>query len=69
MSDGVFRPLRRYRQNLPVEQRRKLIKDHIRARDAYRRAVEEGLRDHEELIRLGLIPADPNESEQSSLIG
>jgi hypothetical protein len=42
----------------------KLIKDYIRARDAHRRAIEEGRRDHEELIRLSLIPADPDKPEQ-----
>jgi hypothetical protein len=58
LSNSVFSPHGRFHQYLTPEQRRKLIRDYIRARDAYRRAIEEGRRDHQELVRLGLIPAD-----------
>jgi hypothetical protein len=64
LSNGVFRPPSWLRQYISPEQRRKLIKDYIRAGDAYRRASEEGRWEGEELIRLGLIPADPKKSEQ-----
>ena len=46
------------------EQRSKLIRDYVRARDAYRRALEEGRRDREELIRLGLIAAADENPER-----
>jgi Spy/CpxP family protein refolding chaperone len=46
------------------EERKKLIDDYIRARDAYRRAVEEGRRDYEELVKAGLIDADHGKSEK-----
>jgi hypothetical protein len=42
----------------------KLIKDYIRARDDYRRAVAEGRRDYAELVRRGLLPGDLRKSEQ-----
>jgi hypothetical protein len=58
LSNNLFSRAPRYRQYITPEQRRKLIKDYIRARDAYRRGLEEARRDHEELVRLGLIPAD-----------
>jgi Spy/CpxP family protein refolding chaperone len=64
LSNGVFRPPPWLRRYIGPEQRRKLIKDYIRARDAYRRAIEEERRDYQELIRLGLICADPKKSEQ-----
>ena len=63
MYNDVFRPRRGYRQ-YQLMSKVKLIKDYIRARDAHRRAIEEGRRDHEELIRLSLIPADPDKPEQ-----
>jgi hypothetical protein len=43
-------------------ERKKLIDDYIRARDAYRRAVEEGRREYEELVKAGLITADAGKS-------
>ena len=63
MSSNVFSTRRRPRQYLTPAQRSKLIRDYIRARDSYRRALEEERRDREELIKLGLIDADEN-SEQ-----
>jgi Spy/CpxP family protein refolding chaperone len=63
LSNNVFSPGRRYRQYITPEQRQKMIKDYIRARAAYRRSLEEGRRDHQELVRLGLIRAD-SKSEQ-----
>ena len=64
MSDGAFMPRRPYRQHLTDEQQRKLIKNYIRACEAYPRAIEEGRRDHEQLIALGLVTAEPDKSEQ-----
>jgi hypothetical protein len=43
--------------------RRKLIADYIRARDDYRRSLGKMRKDREEFIRLGLIPADENDSD------
>jgi hypothetical protein len=64
LPNNVFSAQRRPRQYLTPEQRSKLIRDYIRARDAYRRALEEGPRDREELIRLGLIDADDDNSDE-----
>jgi Spy/CpxP family protein refolding chaperone len=61
LSSNVFSTRRRPRQYLTPEQRSKLIRDYVRARDAYRHALEEERRDREELIRLGLIDADENQ--------
>jgi hypothetical protein len=63
LSSNLFSARRRPRQYLTPEQRSKLIRDYVRARDAYRRALEEARQDREELIRLGLIADDEN-SEQ-----
>ena len=49
---------------MSVRERQKLIKDYVRARDAYRRAVEEGQREHAELVEAGLIEADHGQSEE-----
>jgi len=64
LPNDVFSTRRRSRQCLTYEQRSKLIRDYVRARDAYRRALEEERRDREELIRLGLIDADDKNPEQ-----
>jgi len=45
-------------------EREKLIRDYIRARDDYRRAVAEARRDYDELVRRGLLPGDDGKSEQ-----
>jgi hypothetical protein len=45
-------------------ERDKLIKDYIRARDNYRRAVVVERRAYEELVRQGLLPDDDRKSEQ-----
>ena len=60
LISNVFSTRRRPRKYLTPEQRTKLIRDYVRARDAYRRALEEARQDREELIRLGLIDADEN---------
>jgi hypothetical protein len=45
-------------------EREKLIKDYIRARDNYRRAIAKERRAYEELVRQGLLPDDAGKSEQ-----
>jgi hypothetical protein len=45
-------------------ERQKLIRDYIRARDDYRKAVAEARRDYDELVRRGLLPSDDGKSEQ-----
>jgi hypothetical protein len=44
-------------------QQQKLISDYIRSRDDYRRSLEKIRKAKEEFIRLGLIPADENDSD------
>ena len=44
-------------------EREKLIKDYIRARDNYRRAIAKERRAYEELVTRGLMP-DDEKSEQ-----
>ena len=48
---------------MSARDREKLIRDYIRARDIYRKAVIESRRAYEELVRRGLI-ADDNESSE-----
>jgi hypothetical protein len=49
---------------MSARDREKLIRDYIRARDGYRKAVIESRRAYEELVRRGLIPDDDKKSEQ-----
>ena len=49
---------------MSARQRDRLIRDYIRARDAYRKAVADAKRDYAELVRRGLIPDDDEKSEQ-----
>jgi hypothetical protein len=42
----------------------KLIRDYIRARDEYRKAVVDAKREYEELVKLGCIPGDDENSKQ-----
>jgi len=49
---------------MSAREREKLIKDYIRARDDYRKAVADAKREHEEFVRLGLLPDDKEKSEQ-----
>jgi hypothetical protein len=51
---------------MSARDREKLIRDYIRARDGYRKAVIESRRAYEELVRRGLIPDDDKKSEQWS---
>jgi hypothetical protein len=46
------------------QERKKLIRDYIWARDSYRKAVVDARRAYEELVKRGLIPDDQNKSEQ-----
>jgi hypothetical protein len=47
-----------------ARERDRLIRDYIRARDDYRKAVADAKRDYEELVRRGLMPDDNRKSEQ-----
>jgi hypothetical protein len=63
LSNVFIRP-RRFGQYMSQREREKLIRDYIRARDDYRKAVADARRDYEELVRLGLIPSDNRKSEE-----
>ena len=45
-------------------EREKLVKDYIRARDDYKRAIAKERRAYEELVKQGLLPGDDGKSEQ-----
>ena len=64
MSNNVFSCPGRFGQHMSACDREKLIRDYIRARDSYRRAVIESRRAYEELVRRGLIPDDNEKSER-----
>jgi hypothetical protein len=49
---------------MSTRDREKLIRDYIRARDGYRKAVVDARREYEELVRRGLMPDDDKKSEQ-----
>jgi hypothetical protein len=61
---NVFSRPGRFGQYMSARDREKLIRDYIRARDGYRKAVIESRRAYEELVRRGLIPDDDKKSEQ-----
>ena len=63
MSNVFSRP-GRFGQYMSARDREKLIRDYIRARDGYRKAVIESQRAYEELVRRGLIPDDNENSER-----
>ena len=63
MSNVFSRP-GGFGQYMSARDREKLIRDYIRARDGYRKAVIESRRDYEELVRRGLIPDDNENSER-----
>ena len=64
MSNNVFSRPGRFGQYMSARDRVKLIRDYIRARDSYRKAVIESRRSYEELVRRGLMPDDSQKSEQ-----
>ncbi len=64
MSNNIFRSSRPNRQYLSAREREKLIRDYLRARDDYRKAVADARRDYEELVRAGLMPGDDKNSKQ-----
>jgi hypothetical protein len=51
-------------QYMTTEQREKLHKDYIKARDAFHQAVEQVHRDRVRLVKAGLISADDEASER-----
>jgi hypothetical protein len=61
---NVFSRPGRFGQYMSARDREKLIKDYIRARDGYRKAVIESRRAYEELVNRGLMPDDDQESKQ-----
>jgi hypothetical protein len=64
LSDTVFRSRSRSGQYMSDQERKKLIRDYIWARDSYRKAVVDARRAYEELVKRGLIPDDQKKSEQ-----
>ena len=64
MSNNVFSRHGRFGQYMSARDRENLIRDYIRARDGYRKAVIESRRAYEELVRRGLMPDDSQKSEQ-----
>ena len=64
MSNNVFSRHGRFGQYMSAREREKLIRDYIRARDGYRKAVTESRQPCEELVRWGLMPDDSQRSEQ-----
>jgi len=61
---NVFSRPGRFGQYMSTRDREKLIRDYIRARDGYRKAVVDARREYEELVRRGLMPDDDKKSEQ-----
>jgi hypothetical protein len=55
---NVFSLPGRFGQYMSARDREKLIRDYIRARDGYRKAVTESRRAYDELVRRGLMPDD-----------
>jgi hypothetical protein len=64
LNNSVFRSRDPFGQYMSARDREKLIRDYIRARDGYRKAVIESRRAYEELVRRGLMPDDSQKSEQ-----
>jgi hypothetical protein len=64
LSNNVFRSRASRCQYTRARERERLIRDYIRARDDYRKAVIDARRAYEELVRRGLIPGDNEKSEQ-----
>lgn len=62
MSNYLFSRRPRYGQYLTTLQRQKIIDDYIRARDAFRRAVEEVRHDRDKLVKAGLVVDDDEKS-------
>jgi hypothetical protein len=63
LSNNIFRSSHPNRQYLSAREREKLIRDYLRARDDYRKAVADARRDYEELVRAGLMPGDGKNSK------
>ena len=61
---NVFSHHGRFGQYMSARDREKLIRDYIRARDEYRKAVVDAKREYEELVELGCIPGDDENSKQ-----
>jgi hypothetical protein len=61
---NVFSGPGRSGQYMSARDREKLLRDYIRARDGYRKAVIESRRAYEELVRRVLITDDDRKSER-----
>ena len=63
---NVFSPggSRRLAPFMTDPERKRLIRDYIRARDAYRRAVEECERNYDDLVRRGLVTPKSGEPDE-----
>jgi hypothetical protein len=61
---NIFSRPGRFGQYLSARDREKLIRDYIRARDGYRKAVTESRRAYEELVKRGWISGDDEKSEK-----
>ena len=55
MSNVFSADARRFGPFMTDRERKRLIRDFIRARDSYRRAVEECERNYDDLVRRGLL--------------
>jgi hypothetical protein len=64
LYNNVFRSRSSRGQYMSARERDRLIRDYIRARDDYRKAVADARREYEELVRRGLIPGDTRKPEQ-----
>jgi hypothetical protein len=64
LSNNIFRSRTSRNQYLSAREREKLIRDYIRARDDYRKAVADAKREYEELVRCGVIPVEDKKSDQ-----
>jgi hypothetical protein len=49
---------------MSARDREKLIRDYIRARDDYHKAVADARREYEEVVRRGLIPGNDENPKQ-----
>jgi hypothetical protein len=61
---SIFRSYPSRRQYITSEQRAKLHRDYIKARDAFHQAVEQVHRDRKRLVTAGFVSADDEAPEQ-----
>ena len=61
LSENVFRSFPGSWQFMTPRERKRLVDEYIRARDNYRRALEEGRRDRAALVEAGLLDEEDEE--------